>query len=129
MKKVKIILSIFIILVSMIINVKPIYASAPELGTIISGGDSFVSTGEGISENNLNSTNIKELTSPIYNTLLAIGIVAALIMSAILGMRFILGSVEEKATVKDQLVPFLVGCIVVFGAFGIWKLVVDLLNT
>ena len=38
------------------------------------------------------------------------------------------GSVEQKAKVKDSLVPYIVGCIVIFGAFGIWKLVIQILN-
>ncbi len=39
------------------------------------------------------------------------------------------GSVEQKAKVKDSLVPYIVGCIVIFGAFGIWKLVLTLLES
>ena len=39
------------------------------------------------------------------------------------------GSVEQKAKVKDALVPYIVGCIVIFGAFGIWKLVLTLLES
>ena len=38
------------------------------------------------------------------------------------------GSVEQKAKVKDSLVPYIVGCTVIFGAFGIWKLVVTILR-
>ena len=33
-----------------------------------------------------------------------------------------MGSVEEKAEVKETLVPFIVGCVVVFAAFAIWKI-------
>ena len=39
------------------------------------------------------------------------------------------GSVEQKAKVKDSLVPYIVGCIVIFGGFGIWKLVLTLLES
>ena len=39
------------------------------------------------------------------------------------------GSVEQKAKVKDSLVPYIAGCIVIFGAFGIWKLVLTLLES
>ena len=37
-----------------------------------------------------------------------------------------LGSIEEKAQVKEALIPFIIGCIVVFGAFGIWKIVTQI---
>ena len=39
-----------------------------------------------------------------------------------------LGSVEEKADIKAAMVPFIIGCVVVFGAFGIWKIVVTIGN-
>ena len=39
-----------------------------------------------------------------------------------------LGSVEEKADIKGLLIPYIVGCIIIFGAFAIWKLVVDILQ-
>ena len=62
----------------------------------------------------------------IYNILLVIGIGVAVIVSGVLGIKFMIGSVEEKAQIKDQLIPFVIGCIVVFGAFGIWKIVVGM---
>ena len=37
-----------------------------------------------------------------------------------------LGSIEEKANIKESLIPFVIGCIVVFGAFGIWRIFVSL---
>ena len=45
-----------------------------------------------------------------------------------MGIKFMIGSVEEKAEIKAALVPFVIGCIVVFGAFGIWKIVVTIGN-
>ena len=38
------------------------------------------------------------------------------------------GSVDQKAKVKDSLNPYIVGCIVIFGAFGIWKIVLTILE-
>ena len=35
---------------------------------------------------------------------------------------------EGKAQIKELLVPYIVGCIVVFGAFAIWKLLVTILS-
>jgi hypothetical protein len=32
-------------------------------------------------------------------------------------------SVEEKAQVKEALIPYVAGCVVAFGSFGIWRLV------
>ena len=38
------------------------------------------------------------------------------------------GSVDQKAKVKDSLIQYIVGCIVIFGAFGIWKIVLTILE-
>lgn len=40
-----------------------------------------------------------------------------------------IGSAEEKAKIKDSLVPFVVGCVVVFGAFGFWKVAVNVFSS
>lgn len=40
-----------------------------------------------------------------------------------------LAPVGERAEAKKMLVPYAVGCAVVFGAFGIWKLVVTILQS
>ena len=69
------------------------------------------------------------LTKNVYNILLFIGLALAIIVGIILGIQFMAGSVEQKAKVKDSLVPYIVGCIVIFGAFGIWKLVLTLLES
>ena len=37
-----------------------------------------------------------------------------------------ISSVEEQAKIKELLVPYVAGCIVIFGAFGIWKLAVNI---
>ena len=39
-----------------------------------------------------------------------------------------LGSMEEKAQIKEALIPFVIGCIVAFGAFGIWKIFITIGN-
>ena len=39
-----------------------------------------------------------------------------------------IGSVEEKAKIKDSMVPFIIGCLVAFGAFGIWELAIQIGN-
>ena len=55
-------------------------------------------------------------------------LIALLTIGIILGIQFMTGSVEQKAKVKDALVPYIAGCIIIFGAFGIWKLVVTILR-
>ena len=89
---------------------------------IIEGGSSFINDGE------KQTSPITELTNDLYNILFFVGLVLAVIIGIILGIQFMTGSVEQKAKVKDALVPYIAGCIIIFGAFGIWKLVVTILR-
>lgn len=76
----------------------------------------------------IDSDNLQSMSNIIYNILLTIGIVVAVIVGLVLAMQFMAGSVEQKAKVQETLVPYIVGCIIIFGAFGIWKLVLTTLN-
>ena len=64
----------------------------------------------------------------IYNILLALGIVLSVLVGAILGIKYMFGSIEEQVKVKETLFPYLIGCIVIFSAFAIWRLVVNVLS-
>ena len=97
---------------------------ATDLDTIIDSADSFISSGE---DNKISEDNLKNLSDSIYSILLVVGIIVAVIIGSILGIRFMTGSVEQQADVKKLLVPYIAGCVVVFGAFGIWKIAVTIL--
>ena len=77
-------------------------------------------------ENNaiINETMLKEVSDTIFNIFLIIGTIVAVVVAAILGIMYMTGSVEAQAKVKETLVPFIVGCIAIFGAFGIWRMVI-----
>ena len=96
------------------------------IGTIISGADDFLNMGD---SNVLPEDNIQEMSNIIYNTLLIIGIIIAVIVGLFLGIQFVTGSVEQKSKIKESLIAYIVGCVVIFGAFGIWKLVVTVLQS
>ena len=94
---------------------------------IIEGGTSFIKEGEG-QTSPITTNKTDDLTQDLYNILFFAWLVIAIIVGMILGMQFMTGSVEQKAKVKDALVPYIVGCVIIFGAFGIWKLVVTILR-
>ena len=91
---------------------------------ILQGATDFINQGSGNSP--INEENLKNASDMIYNTLLAVGLVLAIIWAFFLGIKFMTGSVEEQAKVKESVKVFIIGCIVLFGAFGIWRLVLVL---
>lgn len=94
---------------------------------IISSGDDFVDLGKN-SSGGIDKGKVQVAVDFIYNTLFIIGTAAAVIIGLILGIQYMTQSVEEQAKVKETLIIYAVGCIVTFGAFGIWKAVILLLN-
>lgn len=100
--------------------------NAAALSNIVSGADGFIQNGQGSSK--IDNDDIHNLSDSLYNILLIIGTVIAMIVGVVLGIQFITGSVEAKSKVKESLIPYVVGCIVIFGAFGIWKLAITVLQ-
>jgi len=95
---------------------------ATTIDSIISGADSFEQAGKNAGTATISASKLKETSTTIYNILLAIAIVAALIVATYLGIKFMLASAVEKAEIKESLIPFIIGCFIAFGAFGIWKI-------
>ena len=116
------IMVIFIILFNLFIP----NAYAGPLQDIMNRAEGFVNNGEN-GGNVINNDALKEGSNTLYNVLLVIGIAVAFIWGIVLGIQFITGSLGEKADVKKNLIVYLVGCVIIFGAFGIWKLLLQLL--
>lgn len=120
------ILSVFIILVMMTFSQTLAKSTVSE---IFSDAEKFVSgdtTGSSGSDIPIDEDKINSLSIVISNVLLSVGIVVAFISIGLMGIRFMVQSAEEKAKIKEALIPFCIGAIVTFGAFGIWKVAVNL---
>lgn len=117
------VMAIFIIVFNLFIP----NAYAGPLQDIMNRAEGFVNNGEN-GGNVINNDALKEGSNTLYNVLLVIGIAVAFIWGIVLGIQFITGSLGEKADVKKNLIVYLVGCVIIFGAFGIWKLLLQLLE-
>ena len=139
MKKIKIMLIALMIFFSIITIVDPYYAwgkitkeerdGGHTTDEIIEEGKNFIDTGKIKAEDKIKQDNLQKMSNTLYNILLVTGILIALIVGMILGIKFIMGGIEEKAEIKTMIIPYIVGCVVVFGAFTIWKIVVDILQS
>lgn len=94
---------------------------------VIDEADSFITAGQNEGAK-INAKTLKEASNTLYNILLVIGIFLAVAIGMYLGIKFMLSSAEDRAKVKESLVPYIAGCVVIFGAFIIWKLAVILLG-
>lgn len=100
--------------------------SANTLDDMIADADNFVSAAG--KSNKINNAELADLSGTIYNIALQIGVAVAVLVGMALGIKFMTSGVDEKADVKKALTVYIVGCVVIFGAFGIWKLVVEIMQ-
>ncbi len=68
------------------------------------------------SSGNANTNQITNLGGNILNILQIVGIVVGAIILVVLGLKYMMGSLEEKAEYKKTMIPFVVGAIVVIAA-------------
>lgn len=101
------------------------YASA--WGDVFGSGQNFINQGKN-SDVPINSNELKDIQDDIYNILLSLGMALMVIIGAILGIIYIFGSIEQQVKVKETLIAYVIGCIIIFSAFGIWKLVINIIS-
>ncbi len=95
------------------------------LDDMIGDADRFINSA---GDSTISQTSLQKFSQTYYNILFTIGVVVATLVGLVLGIRFMISGAEGKANVKELLVPYIVGCVVVFGAFAIWKLLVSILS-
>lgn len=122
----KILVIIFTMLSILIINNYTVQASS--LSDAIGGADDFINAGVKDQSPAISEDNLQGMSDMLYNALLVIATIIAVIVGLVIAIQFMTGSVGERAKIKETLVPYIAGCIVIFGAFGIWKLVVNILS-
>ena len=98
------------------------------LDDIMNNGNSFLNAGSE-SSTMIDQNDLKSLSNFISGVLLTIAIGVTVITGAIMGLNFITQSIEEKAKVKESMVPWIIGIIVSFGAFTIWEVAVNLFQS
>ena len=66
---------------------------------------------------------ITKLGQQLMGILSTIGIVLSVLVLMVLGIKYMMGSAEEKAEYKKTMIPYIVGAILIFGASTIANMV------
>lgn len=69
---------------------------------------------------------ISTLGGNIVNILQVVGIVIAVIVILVIGIKYMIGSAEEKAEYKKTMIPYVIGALLVFAGTSIVKVVYSL---
>lgn len=124
----KSVIKIIAILITILITFTYLSTKTYATDNIIKDGSSFIDAGKSEQGNTIDETKLKETSDFIYNVLFSIAVVIAFAVGMVIGIQFIMGSADEKAKIKETLLPYIIGVCVIFGAFTIWKIVVNIGN-
>ena len=97
------------------------------VATLVSADPGF--TAESITGTNSSASgDIQELGNRVVGVLQAIGIVVSVVVVIVLGIKYMMGSVEEKAEYKKTMMPYLIGAALIFAASTISMMVMNFLQ-
>lgn len=74
------------------------------------------------------STEIQNMAGRIMGIIRNVAVVAGVIILMVIGVKFILGSAEEKAEYKKSLIPLVVGVVLVMAATTIVSFLFDFMS-
>lgn len=69
---------------------------------------------------------IKGMGGQIIGVVRTVGVLVAVVILLILGIKYMVGSAEEKADYKKSMIPYLVGAVLIFAASTIAGIVYDM---
>ena len=98
--------------------------AASTLDDVLSKGDDFLNAADDTT-NTIDEGDLQELSGFISGVLLSIAIGVTILSGVILGIKFVTQSIEDKAKIKESMVPWIIGILVSFGAFTIWEIAVN----
>ena len=120
MKKQVKVISIVLVIMMAIMAVSNVVLAAPDLSSDI--------------KNMANGTGNKpqevlDLGKTIVTIMQTVGIVVAVVVLLILGIKYMMGSAEEKAEYKKTMIPYLVGAVLIFASTTIVNVVYNIANS
>lgn len=93
----------------------------------ISNGFDATSIASGLTGTSTSATSgITSIGNQIIGIVTTVGVVVAVVVLLVLGIKYMMGSASEKAEYKKTMIPYLVGAILIFGASAITKVVISI---
>lgn len=70
--------------------------------------------------------NVTDMVGTIATIIQVIGVALSVIVLVILGIKYMIGSIEEKADYKKAMIPFLIGTVLITATSTIVRIIADL---
>ena len=93
--------------------------------SVLAAGSTASTITQGIKANTstVNATELQGMAGKILGLIQVASAVAAVVLVAVFGFKFILGSASEKADYQKSFIPLIVGVVVVFAATSIAQII------
>lgn len=75
------------------------------------------------------SSEISNFGGRIIGAIQVVGVVVSVVILLVLGIKYMMGSAEEKAEYKKSMVPYLVGAVLIFAASTIANIIYNFIVT
>lgn len=115
MKKTILILGL-ILIVSLFVGTANVYATDV---------NAIISSMEGTSDMATDGNGIKNALNNVIGLIQVAGTGISVVVVTMLGIKYLLASPSEKADVKKQIAPILIGCLLLFGAVNLVAIIAD----
>lgn len=102
--------------------------NADLLGDMEGDAQAFITNGY-TQAGNINYTNIANEFSGLGQILTMVGAGVMVAVTTYMGIKYLTAGPEAQAKLKTQLIGVVVSGVVIFGAYGIWKLVIEIAST
>ena len=118
MKKATKIIAVVLIMLTLVLGISTISsADSVDPGQIANGLHGTTSDAQ---------EDITGIGNQIIGIITTVGVVVAVVILLVLGIKYMMGSSSEKAEYKKTMIPYLVGAILIFGASAITQVVVNI---
>ena len=119
-RSLKIVVTIFMAIV--------LLATCSQFAFATSGSEIVTEIDGKITTTGAETTKLTELAGKVLGLIQIASAVAAVILVAVFGFKFIMGSANEKADYQKSFIPLIIGVVVVFSATSIAKLLFSLIG-
>lgn len=114
-------ISVFIIILTLILSIIPITSYATIFDPVINPDAYNPGTPE-------QSEELSKIANTVTGLIYYIGVFLSVGILMVIGIKYITGSIEEKAQYKETMVPYFIGAILLFGGINILKIIYNLVT-
>ena len=111
-KKMEKVLSIIMIAIVIIFNVLTIVNA-------VDSGDKFQPSSVNGTGSTMDTGSVQNLGQSVFAVVRVVGILISVIILVVLGIKYMMGSAEEKSEYKKTLLPYAIGALLIFAAANI----------